>query len=90
MTAHRRSDRERACSSCGVATYTAPSQFRPGAARWSEESVVSSRTTFRDPSAAAMPRAPAAIAASWAPVRAGQPAGERRQGAFGVVAASCG
>ena len=44
-------------SSCGVATYTGPSQLRPGAARCSAESVVSSRTMSRDPSEAAMPRA---------------------------------
>jgi hypothetical protein len=57
-------------SSCGVATYTAPYQFRPGAARSSAESVVSSWTRTRDPSNAAMPLASAAIAVLSAPVTA--------------------
>ena len=37
-----------------------------------------------------MPRASAAIGASCAAVRVGHPAGVRRHGAFGVVAACCG
>ncbi len=55
-------------SSCGVATYTVPYQFRPDAARCSEESVVSSWTMSPEPSEAAMTRASAAIAASLARV----------------------
>ena len=77
-------------NSCGVATYTGPSQLRPDAARCSAESVVSSRSTSREPSEAAMPRASDAIAASWAALKAGHPPGWCRHGAFGVVAASCG
>ncbi len=77
-------------SSCAVATYTAPFQFRPDVTRWSEESVVSSWTMSPDPSEAAMPRASAAIAASWAPVKVPHPPGSCRHGAPGVLGAACG
>ena len=60
----------KARSSCGVATYTGPDQLRPDAACWRVALVESSWITSREPSAAARPRACAAIDRSLLPVTA--------------------